>query len=45
MKLRYNILVLALAVVAVVACTKEPEILDLKSDVNTLEVEADGGVK
>ena len=45
MKLRYNILVFALAIVAVVACTKEPNNLDFKSDVNMIDVEASGGVK
>ena len=45
MKLRYNILVLALAAFAVVACTKEPNNLDFKSDVNMIDVEASGGVK
>ena len=44
MKLRYNILVMAVAVFAVVACTNESELIDFKSDVNTIEVEADGGV-
>lgn len=44
MKLRYNILVMAVAVIAVVACTNESELIDFKSDVNTIEVEADGGV-
>ena len=45
MKLRYNILVLAVAALAVVACTNEPEVVDFKSDVNTIEIGADGGVK
>ena len=46
MKLRYNIiLVFALAVVSIVACTKEPDNLDFKSDVNLIDVEASGGVK
>ena len=44
MKLRYNILVLAMAALAVVACN-DPEIVDFKSDVNTIEIGADGGVK
>ena len=38
MKLRYNILVMAVAVIAVVACTNESELIDFKSDVNTIEV-------
>lgn len=45
MKLRYNILVLAVAALAVVACTNDPEVVDFKSDVNTIEIGADGGVK
>ena len=45
MKLRYNILVMAVAAFAVVACTNEPEVVDFKSDINKIEVEADGGVK
>ena len=45
MKLRYNILVLAMAAMAVVACTNDAEIIDFKSDVNTIDVEATGGVK
>ena len=45
MKLRYNILVLAVAAFAVVACTNEPEVVDFKSDIDTIEMEADGGVK
>ena len=44
MKLRYNILVLAMAVFAVVACTNNPEIIDFKSDINSMDVEASGGV-
>ena len=44
MKLRYNTLVLAMAALAVVACN-DPEIVDFKSDVNTIEIGADGGVK
>ena len=44
MKLRYNILVLAVAALAVVACN-DPEVVDFKSDVNTIEIGADGGVK
>lgn len=45
MKIRYNILVFAAALFAVVACTNEPEIIEFKSDVNTLDFEACGGVK
>ena len=45
MKLRYNILVMAVAAFAVVACTNEPEVVDFKSDINKIEVDADGGVK
>lgn len=45
MKLRYNILVLAVAALTVVACTNDPEVVDFKSDVNTIEIGADGGVK
>lgn len=45
MKLRYNILVLAMAAFAVVACTNEPDVVDFKSDISKIEVEADGGVK
>ena len=44
MKLRYNILVLAVTALAVVACN-DPEVVDFKSDVNTIEIGADGGVK
>ena len=44
MKLRYNILVMAVAALAVVACN-DPEVVDFKSDVNTIEIGADGGVK
>ena len=36
---------LAVAAFAVVACTNEPETIDFKSDINTIEVEANGGVK
>lgn len=45
MKLRYNIFVLAVAVFAAIACTNEPEIVDFKSDINSIEVGASGGVK
>ena len=36
---------MAVAAFAVVACTNEPEVVDFKSDINKIEVEADGGVK
>ncbi len=45
MKMRYNILVFATALLAVVACTNEPEIIEFKSDVDIIDVEASGGVK
>ena len=45
MKMRYNILILAVAAVASIACTKEPGIVDFKSDINSIEVGASGGVK
>ena len=45
MKLRYNIFVLAVAAVVAIACTNEPEIVDFKSDINSIEVGASGGVK
>ena len=45
MKLRYNIFVLAVAALAAIACTNEPEIVDFKSDINSIEVGASGGVK
>ena len=44
MKLRYNILVFALAALMTVACTKD-KVLDFQTDVNTIEVGASGGVK
>lgn len=44
MKMRYNILILAMAFAAV-ACTNEPEILDFKADIDTIEADASGGVK
>ena len=44
MKVRYNILILAMALAAV-ACTNEPEILDFKADIDTIEADASGGVK
>ena len=34
-----------MAALTVVACTNEPEVVDFKSDVNTIEIGADGGVK
>ena len=43
--MRYNILILAVAAVASIACTKEPGIVDFKSDINSIEVGASGGVK
>ena len=36
---------MALAAFAVVACTNEPDILDFKSDINSIEAGASGGVK
>ena len=45
MNLRYNILILAVAAFAAIACTNEPEIVDFKSDINSIEVGASGGVK
>ena len=36
---------MAVAAFAVVACTNEPEVVDFKSDINKIEVDADGGVK
>ena len=45
MKMRYNIFVLAVVAFAAIACTNEPEIVDFKSDVNSIEVGASGGVK
>ena len=45
MKVRYNIFVLVVAAVAAIACTNEPEIVDFKSDINSIEVGASGGVK
>ncbi len=44
MKLRYSILVFALAALMTVACTKD-KVLDFQIDVNTIEVGASGGVK
>lgn len=43
--MRYNTFILAVAALAVVACTTKDEILDFKTDTDVLEVEADGGVK
>ena len=34
-----------MAAFAVVACTNEPDVVDFKSDISKIEVEADGGVK
>ena len=45
MKMRYNILILAVAALAAVACTNDPGIVDFKTDINTIELGADGGVK
>ena len=45
MKLRYNILILVVVAMAVMACTNDPEILDFKSDISSMDVEASGGVK
>ena len=45
MKLRYNIFVLAMVVFATIACTNDPDIIDFRSDVDTIEVDASGGVK
>ena len=45
MKMRYNIFILVMALFAVVACTNDADIVEFKTDINTLEVEADGGVK
>ena len=43
--MRYNILILVLVLFGVVACTNDGDIVDFKTDVNTLEVEANGGVQ
>lgn len=45
MKIVNNILVFAVVAFAVAACTTEPDILDFKTDVDTIEVEATGGVE
>ena len=45
MKMRYNIFILAVAAFAAIACTNEPEIVDFKSDITSIEVGASGGVK
>ena len=45
MKLRYNIFVLVAVVFATIACTNDPDIIDFRSDVDTIEVDASGGVK
>ena len=45
MKLRYNILILAVVALATVACTNDPGVVDFKTDINTIEVGASGGAK
>lgn len=46
MKMRYNIiLIVAMAAYAVTACTKDAGVVDFKSDRNTIEVGANGGVE
>ena len=45
MKMRYNILILAVVALATVACTNDPGVVDFKTDINTIELGADGGVK
>ena len=45
MKMRYNILILAVAALTAIACTNEPATVDFKTDVNTIEVGASGGVE
>ncbi len=45
MKMRYNIFIMAIAVFAAVACTSNDEIIDFKTDIDVIEVEANGGVK
>lgn len=45
MKMRYNILTLVAVVLAAVACTNNDEVLEFKSDRNTIEVGASGGVE
>ena len=45
MKIRYNILVLAMAVMSVIACTNTPELIDFEADRATIEVGASGGVE
>lgn len=45
MKLKNYILILVAAAFAVVACTNNDEVLDFKSDRNTIEVGASGGVE
>ena len=45
MKMRYNILILVAVVLAAEACTNNDEVLEFKSDRNTIEVGASGGVE
>lgn len=45
MKMRYNILTLVAVVLSAVACTNNDEVLEFKSDRNTIEVGASGGVE
>ncbi|MBQ5648173.1 MAG: BACON domain-containing protein, partial [Alistipes sp.] len=45
MKMKYNILILAIAALTVIACTDNDEIIDFTTDIDVVEVEADGGVK
>ena len=45
MKLRYNIFIFAMVAFATIACTKESEIVEFSSDINTINMEAFGGVK
>ena len=45
MKMRYNILFFAVALFTAVACTKDAEVIDLNSDIDTIDIDASGGVK
>ena len=45
MKMRYNILISAVVALTAVACTNDPGVVDFKTDINTIEVGASGGVK